>query len=157
MYSSIATVCLSGSLEEKVDASASPDTASNRFVRQYGGSGIHHVALHTNAMRDISAALQQAGTPVLPIPGNYYRDLAARFDLSAQTLQWMQAHHILFDQDSDGDFHQLYTQPGRQAFFFELVQREGYQGLDAPNAFVRVTEQQRLEAEINGSAQDAAV
>ncbi|WP_027958706.1 MULTISPECIES: hypothetical protein [unclassified Halomonas] len=69
----------------------------------------------------------------------------------------MQAHHILFDQDSDGDFHQLYTQPGRQAFFFELVQREGYQGLGAPNAFVRVTAQQHLEAEINGSAQDAAV
>ncbi|WP_159177798.1 MULTISPECIES: hypothetical protein [Halomonadaceae] len=29
--------------------------------------------------------------------------------------------------------------------------------LGAPNAFVRVTAQQRLEAEINGSAQDAAV
>ncbi|VXB62876.1 conserved hypothetical protein [Vreelandella titanicae] len=140
-----------------LNASASPDTASNRFVRQYGGSGIHHVALRTNSMRDTSAALQQAGIPVLPIPGNYYRDLAARFDLSAQTHAWMQDHHILFDQDSGGDFHQLYTQPGRQAFFFELVQREGYQGLGAPNAFVRVTAQQRLEAEINGSAQDAAV
>ncbi|MEL7983297.1 hypothetical protein AAG584_24935, partial [Vreelandella titanicae] len=56
--------------------------------------------------------------------------------------------------DSDGDFHQLYTQPGRQAFFFELVQREGYQGLGAPNAFVRVTAQQRLEAEIDGIAQE---
>ena len=66
----------------------------------------------------------------------------------------MQAHHILFDQDSDGDFHQLYTQPGRQAFFFELVQREGYQGLGAPNAFVRVTAQQRLEAAISSRHQD---
>ncbi|NYS62124.1 bifunctional sugar phosphate isomerase/epimerase/4-hydroxyphenylpyruvate dioxygenase family protein [Vreelandella salicampi] len=132
-----------------LNASASPDTASNRFVRQYGGSGIHHVALRTASMRDTSAALQQAGTPVLPIPGNYYRDLGARFDLPAQTLQWMQDHHILFDQDKDGDFHQLYTQPGRKAFFFELVQREGYQGLGAPNAFVRVTAQQRLQAQTN--------
>ena len=137
-----------------LNASASPDTASNRFVRQYGGSGVHHVALRTSSMRDTSAALQRAGTPVLPIPGNYYRDLAARFDLPAQTQAWMQEHHILFDQDNDGDFHQLYTQPGRQAFFFELVQREGYQGLGAPNAFVRVTAQQRLEAEIDGIAQE---
>lgn len=49
----------------------------------------------------------------------------------------MQADHIFFDQGSDGDFHQLYTQPGRQAFFFELVRREGYKGQGAPNAFVR--------------------
>ncbi|BBI65239.1 hypothetical protein HSBAA_65450 [Vreelandella sulfidaeris] len=138
-----------------LNASASPDTASNRFVRQYGGSGIHHVALRTSAMRETSAALQQAGIPVLPIPGNYYRDLAARFDLPAQTHAWMQDHHILFDQDSGGDFHQLYTQPGSKAFFFELVQRDGYQGLGAPNAFVRVTAQQRLEATIDGLTQDA--
>ena len=138
-----------------LNASASPDTASNRFVRQYGGSGIHHVALRTSAMRETSAALQQAGIPVLPIPGNYYRDLVARFDLPAQTHAWMQDHHILFDQDSGGDFHQLYTQPGSKAFFFELVQRDGYQGLGAPNAFVRVTAQQRLEATIDGLSQDA--
>ncbi len=140
-----------------LNASASPETTSNRFVRQYGGSGVHHVALRTRALRDTSAALQQAGTPVLPIPGNYYRDLAARFDLSAQTQTWMQDHHILFDQDSHGDFYQLYTQPGGKAFFFELVQRDGYQGLGAPNAFVRVTAQQRLKTDIGGSTQDAAV
>ncbi|MFG6668267.1 bifunctional sugar phosphate isomerase/epimerase/4-hydroxyphenylpyruvate dioxygenase family protein [Halomonas sp. HNIBRBA4712] len=134
------------------NASASPDTTSNRFVRQYGGSGIHHVALRTTSMRETSAALHEAGTPLLPIPGNYYRDLAARFDLPAQTHRWMQDHHILFDRDDEGDFHQLYTQPGRQAFFFELVQRDGYQGLGAPNAFVRVTAQQRLEAEIEATA-----
>ena len=67
----------------------------------------------------------------------------------------MQDHHILFDQDSHGDFYQLYTQPGGKAFFFELVQRDGYQGLGAPNAFVRVTAQQRLQATSDGMTQDA--
>jgi 4-hydroxyphenylpyruvate dioxygenase len=138
-----------------LNASASPNTASNRFVRQYGGSGVHHVALRTTSMRETSETLQTVGTPVLPIPGNYYRDLAARFDLPAQTQAWMQDNHILFDQDNLGDFHQLYTQPGRKAFFFELVQREGYQGLGAPNAFVRVTAQQRLEAEMLAAQADA--
>ena len=55
------------------------------------------------------------------------------------------------------DYRDSWEVVRRQAFFFELVQREGYQGLGAPNAFVRVTAQQHLEAEINGSAQDAAV
>ncbi|UYF99875.1 MULTISPECIES: bifunctional sugar phosphate isomerase/epimerase/4-hydroxyphenylpyruvate dioxygenase family protein [unclassified Halomonas] len=135
-----------------LNASASPDTASNRFVRQYGGSGVHHVALRTRSIRETGTALSQANAPTLPIPGNYYRDLSARFDLSAQTLQWMQDHDVLFDQDSGGDFHQLYTRPAHKAFFFELVQREGYQGLGAPNAFIRVTAQQRLEAEIDAIA-----
>ncbi|WP_044629323.1 bifunctional sugar phosphate isomerase/epimerase/4-hydroxyphenylpyruvate dioxygenase family protein [Vreelandella aquamarina] len=134
-----------------LNASASPNTASNRFVRQYGGSGVHHIALSTTSMRDTSTALHQAKSPVLPIPSNYYRDLAARFDLPAQTHAWMEEHHILFDQDSHGDFHQLYTQPNHKAFFIELVQREGYQGLGAPNAFVRVTAQQRLEADLLAS------
>ena len=132
-----------------LNASASPDTASNRFVRQYGGSGIHHVALRTRSMRETASTLREANTPTLPIPGNYYRDLNARFELPAQTLAWMQDHDVLFDQDSGGDFHQLYAQTQRKAFFFELVQRNGYQGLGAPNAFVRVTAQQRLDAEID--------
>ena len=38
------------------------------------------------------------------------------------------------------------------AFFFELVQRDGYQGLGAPNAFVRAAAQQQADALANPSA-----
>lgn len=138
----------SGSFRLALNASASPNTQSNRFVRRYGGSGVHHLALHTSSLIDHAQNLESAGVPILPIPGNYYRDLAARFELQEHRLREMETHNVLYDEDSQGSYQQLYTLSGKQAFFFEIVQREGYQGLGAPNAFVRVMAQQRIDASL---------
>ncbi len=129
-----------------LNASASPDTVSNRFVREYGGSGVHHVAMQTDDMAATAAALTANGQRTLPIPDNYYRDLAAREELATPYWQWLNENNILFDRDASGDYEQLYLLQAHQAFFFELVSRRGYNGLGAPNAFVRVTAQQRIDA-----------
>jgi 4-hydroxyphenylpyruvate dioxygenase len=76
---------------------------------------------------------------------NYYRDLQARVELSESEVQWMQDHSVLYDEDAWGNFQQLYIRPDHQSFFFELVQRDGYQGLGAPNAFVRAAAQQQAD------------
>ncbi|TGG93397.1 sugar phosphate isomerase/epimerase and 4-hydroxyphenylpyruvate domain-containing protein [Natronospirillum operosum] len=136
----------SGTFRLALNASASPDTLSNRFVRRYGGSGVHHLALRSTDLATSAARLAEADVPLLPIPGNYYRDLAARFDLPPTQLDALADHHLFYDEDADGTYQQLYTLSGRRAFFFEIVQRDGYQGLGAPNAFVRVTAQQRMDA-----------
>lgn len=70
----------------------------------------------------------------MPVPENYYPDLAARFALPAETLKRMQDHGILYDEDTHGRFFQMYTKPFRQRFAFEIVQRQGYRGFGAPNA-----------------------
>lgn len=125
-----------------LNASMSPDTSSNRFMKTVGGSGVQHIALRTENLVDTVASLTAAAIPTLAISPNYYRDLDARFALGAERLAWMQAHSVLYDQDEHGTFHQLYIRPDQQSFFFELVQRDHYSGLGAPNAFVRAGAQQ---------------
>jgi len=54
----------------------------------------------------------------LQIPANYYADLAARLDLRDDDLQQMTQANILFDQDNDGEFLQLYSRPFAGGVFF---------------------------------------
>ncbi|PTY37831.1 hypothetical protein BGP77_15260 [Saccharospirillum sp. MSK14-1] len=134
-----------GDFRLALNASASPDTTSNKFVRRHGGSGVQHIALASSDIIASAERLQAANVPVLEIPDNYYRDLQARFDLDDASLADLQRLNILYDEDDAGRFWQLYTQPIHDTFFFEIVQRDGYQGLGAPNAFVRVAAQRRAE------------
>jgi len=54
----------------------------------------------------------------------------------------MTEHNILYDEDDIGSFYQLYTKPVDGKFYFEIVQRNGYRGLGAANAWLRATAQQ---------------
>lgn len=87
-----------------------------------------------------------AGSPrphgrLLPIPANYYDDLAARFEFTDGELDTYRDLGILYDRDAHGVFRHCYTHTvGR--VFFELVQRDGgYQGYGAANAPVRLAAQ----------------
>jgi 4-hydroxyphenylpyruvate dioxygenase len=74
---------------------------------------------------------------VLPIPGNYYDDLAARWDVPAGLREL----HVLYDRDDHGEFLHFYTRTmGR--VFLEVVQRVGgYAGYGARNAPIRLAAQ----------------
>lgn len=81
----------------------------------------------------------------LPMSNNYYADLAARFDLSIEFLAKLKAGNILYDEDENGSFFQLYSLPYAGGMFFEIVQRKGkYTGYGAPNAPFRIATQKRL-------------
>ncbi|WP_037673141.1 bifunctional sugar phosphate isomerase/epimerase/4-hydroxyphenylpyruvate dioxygenase family protein [Streptomyces griseus] len=100
-----------------------------------------HIALATD---DVVAAARRfvgAGGRLLPIPANYYDDLAARFEFAEGELETYRDLGILYDRDAQGVFRHCYTHTvGR--VFFELVQRDGgYQGYGAANAQVRLTAQ----------------
>ena len=76
---------------------------------------------------------------------NYYADLASRFDLNTEALVDLQSFHILYDEDGDGGFYQLYSQPFAGGIFIEITQRrDGYAGYGAPNAPFRIAAQKRL-------------
>jgi 4-hydroxyphenylpyruvate dioxygenase len=81
----------------------------------------------------------------LPIPANYYDDLAARFGLDEQFLGLLREHQLLYDRDATGEFLHFYTRRiGRM--FFEVVQRiDGYDGYGADSAPVRLAAQSRLD------------
>ena len=81
----------------------------------------------------------------LKLPANYYDDLAARFDLSGDTITSLQSRNILYDEDPGGVFLQLYSRPFGDGFFFEIVERrDTYCGYGAPNAPYRIAAQKRI-------------
>lgn len=112
-----------------------------------GGPGDHghpyaeHVAFATTDIVAVARRAQKSGMEFLPIPENYYEDLAARFGLEAGMLDTLRGLQLLYDRDEHGAFLHFYTGTvGR--LFLEVVQRlDGYDGYGAPNAPVRLASQ----------------
>ncbi|MCZ9351525.1 sugar phosphate isomerase/epimerase and 4-hydroxyphenylpyruvate domain-containing protein [Streptomyces mutabilis] len=100
-----------------------------------------HIALATDDVVAAARRYREAGGPLLPIPANYYDDLAARFEFADGELETYRELGILYDRDAHGTFRHCYTHTvGR--VFFELVQRDGgYRGYGAANAPVRLAAQ----------------
>ena len=135
-----------GGLRIILNASQSQRTLSSRFVAEFFGSGVQHVALATDDIFAAVARMRDAGLPLLAIPENYYDDLEARTDLSADAIAKMQAANILYDRDGATEYRQAYTGTLEGGFFFEIVERRGYSGFGAINAPIRLAAQARLAA-----------
>ncbi|WP_405867396.1 bifunctional sugar phosphate isomerase/epimerase/4-hydroxyphenylpyruvate dioxygenase family protein [Streptomyces sp. NBC_00005] len=100
-----------------------------------------HIALATDDVVAVARRFREAGGLLLPMPANYYDDLAARFEFADGELEAYRELGILYDRDAHGEFRHCYTHTvGR--VFFELVQRDGgYRGYGAQNAPVRLAAQ----------------
>ncbi len=133
-----------GTLHIALNASQSQRTQSSRFLNEYFGSGVQHIAFATNDIIATVARLQANGITLLSIPANYYDDLEARVGMSADRLQALKANNILYDKDGDGEYLQVYTQSFKDLFFLEIVERRGYRGFGAVNAPIRLNAQSRL-------------
>jgi 4-hydroxyphenylpyruvate dioxygenase len=109
-----------------------------------------HVALATDDVVAAARRFREAGGSLLPVPANYYDDLAARFEFAGGELETYRDLGILYDRDARGVFRHCYTRTvGR--VFFELVQREGgYQGYGAANAPVRLAAQHAVRGLTGG-------
>lgn len=141
LIQSRAMVSADGSIRLPLNISESRETATGRFVSAYAGAGVHHIAFATD---DIVGALRHVtalGARLLPIPANYYDDLAARHGLEDARLQELAALNLLYDRDDNGEFLHAYTVTFQDRFFFEIVERRGYQGFGAVNASVRMAAQ----------------
>ena len=55
----------------------------------------------------------------------------------------LRANNILYDKDEAGEYFQAYTESFQDLFFFEIVERRGYQGFGAVNASIRLAAQAR--------------
>ncbi|WP_133645975.1 bifunctional sugar phosphate isomerase/epimerase/4-hydroxyphenylpyruvate dioxygenase family protein [Paraburkholderia flava] len=135
-----------GSVRIALNASVDPHTAVTEALHAYRGSGLNHVAFRTDDIFQAVAAFAADGLPLLPVPRNYYDDLAARHGLSDDIIDALRAHHILYDRDErGGEFFHVYTEQIDQRFFIEIVERRGgYDGYGAANAAVRLAAQARL-------------
>ena len=137
-----------GAVRIPINNAEGGSTAVSRFIESFRGGGVQQIALST---RDLFAFVERArehGVSFLDIPDNYYIDLAARTVLSADTIERMRRLHILYDNHRGGEFLHIYTSTFDDRFFFEIVERRGYDLFGAANTPARLAAQ--------ALAQDAA-
>ncbi len=134
------------SVQIALNGSQARQTQSGRFISEFFGAGVQHIAFATGDIFATVEAMLAAGVDLLPIPPNYHDDLEARFELDADLADRLRALNILYDEDEHGRYFQVYTRVFADRFFFEIVAREGYLGFGAPNAPIRLAAQARLSA-----------
>ena len=126
-----------------LNGSSATRTLSARFISDFFGSGVQHIAFSCADIFTTVADMRARGADFLKIPDNYYDDIEAKYDLDAATMAALRDNQILYDREGDGEFFQIYTHTFDERFFFEIVQRRNYQGFGAANATVRLAAQTR--------------
>ncbi|WP_332748371.1 bifunctional sugar phosphate isomerase/epimerase/4-hydroxyphenylpyruvate dioxygenase family protein [Hydrogenophaga sp.] len=123
-----------------ITVSERDNTSVSRAVSSFRGAGVQQIALAVTDLIATARALKAAGAPLLPVPANYYDDLAAKCDIDAAELAAMRELGILYDREANGgEFLHLYLTPFDDRFHFELIERRGgYAGYGAPNAPARL-------------------
>ena len=124
-----------------LNGSLAANALSSRFIQNYFGAGVQHIAF---ASPDVFAAAEHAraaGLEMLPIGPNYYQDIEARFALDPALVRRMADLGILYDRDGEAEYFQFYTRAIAKRVFFEVVERRGYQAYGAANASIRLNAQ----------------
>ncbi len=104
--------------------------------------GITQVAFACENLLAKVRLLRGRGVPLMAVPGNYYVDLAARFDLPEATLAELREHGVLYDRVGDGELLHVYTDVLATGFYVELLERRGgYDGYGSANTHVRLAAQ----------------
>ena len=101
-----------------------------------------HVAFDCADALAAARSARAADVPLLPVPDNYYDDLAARFDLDPALLAELRELGVLYDREpGGGEFLHFYTDTVGEVFWEVCERRGGYEGYGAPNAPVRLAAQ----------------
>ncbi|RCW19940.1 4-hydroxyphenylpyruvate dioxygenase [Ciceribacter lividus] len=127
-----------GSLRITLNGAENRNTLAGHFIAETFGSGIQHLAFETEDIFATAEALKRNGFVALHISPNYYDDVEARFGLEPALVEKLKAANILYDRDEQGEYFQLYSPTYGEGFFFEIVERRGYQGYGAANAIFRI-------------------
>lgn len=147
-----------GAVRIPINVSDGGSTVVTRFIDAFGGSGFQQIALSTDDIFKFVDSARSRGVAFLPIPNNYYDDIAARFDIDAGILEQIRRLGILYDQDKGGQFYHIYTPAFEDRFFFEILERRNYNLFGAANTPVRLAAQAHLNEgdEQRGALRDRA-
>jgi 4-hydroxyphenylpyruvate dioxygenase len=132
-----------------LNGSSATRTLASRFISEFFGSGVQHVAFSCGDIFPTVTEMRARGADFLKIPDNYYDDIEAKYDLDAAMMSVLRDNQILYDREGDGEFFQIYTHTFDERFFFEVVQRRNYDGFGAANAAVRLAAQARESRPLN--------
>lgn len=135
------------SLRITLNGSLATQSLTSRFIQNYFGAGVQHIAFASSDVFAAADAAIAAGLPRLEIPRNYYDDVEARWGLAPDLVEAMAARDILYDRDGEAEYFQFYSRAFSRRVFFEVVERRGYQGYGAANAPIRLAAQARHKPE----------
>ena len=128
-----------------LNVSLSQRTRTARQVSATGssGSGVHHIAFGTRDIFATMRSLRAQGVPLRSDPGELLRRPArpARHRRGAGSRA-AGARHRLRPLEH-GDYYHAYGEPFADRFFFEIVQRNAYDGYGAVNAPARMASQEQ--------------
>jgi len=136
-----------GAVRFTLNGSLAAQSLSSRFIQNYFGAGVQHIAFGCNDIFAAADAAIAGGIERLEIPHNYYDDLEARWGLAPDLIEAMAARDILYDRDGEAEYFQFYTRAFARRVFFELVERRDYAGYGAVNAPIRLAAQARHKPE----------
>ena len=108
---------------------------------QRGQAELQHVAFACEDALAAARAMRARGAPILEIPGNYYDDLEARFDLDTALLDALRELGVLYDRSDGGELLHFYSALDGRMFFEVLERRGAYDGYGAVNSPVRMAAQ----------------
>jgi 4-hydroxyphenylpyruvate dioxygenase len=128
-----------------LNGSMAAQTLSARFIHNYMGAGVQHIAFETSDVFAAAAAAKASGLPMLDISRNYYDDLESRYELDGALIDRMAELGILYDRDGDAEYFQFYSRAFAKRVFFEVVERRGYDAYGASNAVIRLASQARFK------------
>jgi 4-hydroxyphenylpyruvate dioxygenase len=131
-----------------LNGSMGSQTLSSRFVQNYMGAGVQHIAFETADVFAAAEVAQANGLEMLDISRNYYDDLESRFGLDGALIDRMAALNILYDRDGDAEYFQFYSRAFAKRVFFEVVERRGYDAYGAANATIRLASQARFKSDV---------
>jgi 4-hydroxyphenylpyruvate dioxygenase len=107
------------------------------YLDYYRGSGVQHIAMHTDDVVATVAEMRGRGVEFLRTPSTYYEALAPRLAAEAvsEDPERLQELGVLVDFDENGYLLQIFTRPvgDRPTLFFEVIQRRGCLGFGKGN------------------------
>jgi 4-hydroxyphenylpyruvate dioxygenase len=136
------------SLRITLNGSQAGQSLSSRFIQNYMGAGVQHLAFQTDDIFSSAQAARANGLPMLDIPRNYYDDLESRFGLDTTLVDKMATLGILYDRDGETEYFQFYSRAFAKRVFFEVVERRGYMAYGAANAVIRLASQARFRDDL---------
>jgi 4-hydroxyphenylpyruvate dioxygenase len=128
-----------------LNGSMAAQTLSARFIHNYMGAGVQHIAFSTADIFAAAEAAKANGLPILQISRNYYDDIAARFGIDPERINKMASLNILYDRDGEAEYFQFYSRAFAKRVFFEVVERRGYDAYGAANAVIRLASQAQFK------------
>jgi 4-hydroxyphenylpyruvate dioxygenase len=128
-----------------LNGSMAAQTLSARFIHNYMGAGVQHIAFETADVFAAARVAKASGLQMLEISRNYYDDLEARYGLDSALIDSMAELGILYDRDGDAEYFQFYSRAFAKRVFFEVVERRGYEAYGAANAVIRLASQARFK------------